>query len=304
MAAFGKSIRIHLKDGTVSGIKSVELVNHTILSFSCPRLRASEMQAYIETKRPGVYFLFGPDEDTNDPKVYIGESENVYDRLQSHITNKEFWNEFVFIVSKDENLTKAHVKYLESRLIQIAIQTKRYKIDNSNQAQLSSLPPPDKDSMEEFLTHIKLLLGVLGHKFLEEVTTTNFTEDPLKHNQPLEDNSPMAMYENRELHLSISDINATAVQTDEGIVVLKGSEAAKEVRNSLSFGYRELREKLIKNEDLALIGNKYIFQKNILFDTASPAAAIVVGYSINGLQNWKDVNGLSLKEIEKNRLGI
>ncbi len=301
MAAFGKSIRIHLKDGNVSGIKTAELVNHTILSFSCPRLRASEMQAFAETKRPGVYFLLGPDEETNEPKVYIGESENVFDRLQSHIANKDFWNEFIFFVSKDENLTKAHVKYLESRLIQMAFQTKRYKVDNSNQSQLSSLPPSDKDSMEEFLSHIKLLLGVLGHKFLEEITKISkesipVCSDDLAYKEDLDINT------NRELHLSVSGLRASAIQTDEGIVVLKGSDAALECRNYLSDGYKDLRDRLIKNGDLLLSVDKYIFQNDILFNAASPAAAIVVGYNINGTQNWKSIEGKSLKEIERERV--
>ena len=166
---FGKSIRIYLKDGIVTGVKFGEVVNQTIQCISCPRLRVSELNLYPESKRPGVYFLFGQDEETDEPKVYIVEAENVYDRLQNHVANKDFWNEVIFFVSKDDNLTKSHVKYLESRLIQTALVIKRYKIENFNQSQLSSLPLADRDAMEEFLTYIKLLIGVFGHKILEEV---------------------------------------------------------------------------------------------------------------------------------------
>jgi hypothetical protein len=304
MTTFGKSIRIYLKDGTVTGIKFGEVVNQTIQSISCPRLRIGELSDYPEAKRPGVYFLFGQDEETNEPKAYIGEAENVYDRLQNHIANKDFWNEVIFFVSKDENLTKSHVKYLESRLIQIAFSTKRYKIDNYNQSQLSSLPPADRDAMEEFLTYVKLLIGVLGHKLLESVTT--ITKKKEESAFPLtvttQDNQVITTTSNLELTLLISGLKAKALQTDEGIVVLEGSEAAKEFTNSLQHGYRVLRERLIDNGTLKLTGDKYIFQSNALFDTASPAAAIVVGYNINGPQSWKDKTGKSLKEIEKERL--
>lgn len=303
MATFGKSIRIYLKDGTVTGIKFGEVVNQTIQSISCPRLRTTELSDYSEAKRPGVYFLFGQDEESGEPKAYIGEAENVFDRLQYHIANKDFWNEVIFFISKDENLTKSHVKYLESRLIQIAFSTKRYKIDNYNQSQLSSLPPADRDAMEEFLTYVKLLIGVLGHKLLEEVTSTTTkksnSQPAIDSNQTFEQNSTRSSL---ELNLTISGIKAKALQTEEGIVVLEGSEAAKDIMSSLSNGYRELREKLINNEDLKLVGDRYIFQKDILFDTASPAASTVVGYSINGPQNWKDNLGKSLKEIEKLKL--
>ncbi|KFD38294.1 methionine sulfoxide reductase [Schleiferia thermophila str. Yellowstone] len=303
MTTFGKSIRIYLKDGTVTGIKFGEVVNQTIQSISCPRLRISELNEYNEAKRPGVYFLFGQDEDTGDPKAYIGEAENVYDRLLNHVANKEFWNEVILFVSKDENLTKSHVKYLESRLIQIAFSTRRYKIDNNNQSQLSSLPPADRDAMEEFLIYIKLLIGVLGHKLLEDVTTSSKKND--EHNTftaTTQDNQVVSMTRNLELFLSVSGLKASALQTDEGIVVLEGSEAAKDIKPSLHRGYRELREKLIKNETLVLEGNKYVFKKNTLFDTATPAAAVIVGYSITGPQTWKNKDGKSLKDIEQELL--
>lgn len=303
MTTFGKSIRIYLKDGTVTGIKFGEIVNHTIQSISCPRLRTGELKDFPEIKKPGVYFLFGQDEDTNEPKAYIGEAENVYERLQNHIANKEFWNEVIFFISKDENLTKSHVKYLESRLIQIAFTTKRYKIDNYNQSQLSSLPPADRDAMEEFLLYIKLLIGVLGHKLLEEVAAIPKKNDDEQTQPLITANTPTTpKTDNLELSLSISGLKANALQTDEGIVVLRGSEAAKDFTNSLQKGYRDLREKMIASGDLQLINDKYIFQKNVLFDTASPAAAVIVGYNINGPLNWKDKAGITLKEIEKQRL--
>jgi hypothetical protein len=105
-----------------------------------------------------------------------------------------------------------------------------------------------------------------------------------------------------ELTFSVSGLNEKALQTDEGIVVLEGSEAAKKCTKGLRQGYRELREGLINNVILKLVENKYIFQRDELFNTAFPAAAVIVGYNINGPQNWKDKTGKSFKEIEKERL--
>lgn len=86
----GKNIRIYLSDGTVSGIRHAEIVNWTGQALSCPRNKISELSGWPESKRPGVYFLFGTDEQTIQQNVYIGEAENVYDRLLNHVTNKEF----------------------------------------------------------------------------------------------------------------------------------------------------------------------------------------------------------------------
>jgi hypothetical protein len=298
MTTFGKSIRLYLKDGNVTGIKTGEVVNQTIQAIACPRPRAVELKEMEAVQRPGVYFLFGTDEQTNESKVYIGEAENVYERLQSHIIKKDFWNEVIFFTSKDENLTKSHVKYLESRLIQLAFSINRYKIDNYNQPQASSLPLPDRDSMEEFLLYVKLLIGVLGHKVLEEVISSD--------NKPGRDLLPVSSNRSEvnhpELFLSMSGLKASAIQTDEGIVVLKGSEAAKTFTSSLSPGYQVLREKLINSGSLVPADDKYVFQKDTLFDAPTPAGAIVVGYNMSGPQNWKDITGKSLKEIEEQRI--
>lgn len=306
MITFGESIRIYLSDGTVTGIKFGEIVNKIIQSISCPRLRTAELSNYPEAKKPGVYFLFGQDKDTGDTKAYIGEAENVYSRLQDHIAKKEFWNEVIFFVSKDENLTKGHVRYLESRLVEIANSTGRYKIENGTQPQLSPLPRPDVAAMEEYLNYIKLLIGVFGHKLLEDVTT--ITKKSAIEIVPLtdatQDNQVVLMTSSLELFLNVNDLKAKAMQTDEGIVVLEGSEAVKELKPSMPSGYKELRDKLINNGTLVLEGDKYIFKKNAIFDTASPAASVIVGSSISGPKNWKDRYGKTLKTIEEERLQI
>lgn len=306
MITFGESIRVYLSDGTVTGIKFGEIVNKTIQSISCPRLRISELNHYPESKKPGVYFLFGQDEETGDTKAYIGEAENVFSRLQDHIAKKEFWNEVVFFVSKDENLTKGHVRYLESRLVEIASSTNRYKIENGTQPQLSPLPRPDIAAMEEFLNYVKLLIGVLGHKFLEDSTMLakkNVVEDKLI-TLTNQDNQVAPTTSSLELFLNINNIKAKAIQTDEGIVVLEGSEAIKVTKQSMPNGYKELRDKLINNGTLVLEGDRYRFKKNAIFDTASPAASVIVGSSISGPQNWKNIDGKTLKIIEEERLQI
>jgi hypothetical protein len=306
MAIFGKSIRIYLKDGTVSGIRFGEVVNQTIQAIACPRNRLPELRPSPEANRPGVYFLFGNDEITGDNMAYIGEAENVFERLQSHYKTKDFWNEVIFFVNKDENLTKSHVKHLESRIIQLATSTKRYKIDNDNKSQASALPPADRDAMEEFLVYLKLLLGVLGHKLLEELNPIKLKSiDDLNSNKltdTSDENQTIGSSKTLELFLSASGVNARAIQTDEGIVVLEGSEVVKNTSSSLHKGYEKIRENLIDNATLKLIDDKYIFQKSFLFDSASAAGQIIVGRSISGPQAWKDKNGITLKDIEEHKI--
>lgn len=287
----GRMIRIYLKNGSVTGIRHSEIINWSGQAIFIPRSQMKELEEWDESKKPGVYFLFGVDENSIDKKaVYIGESENILSRLNDHLSKKEFWNEAIFFTSKDDNLTKSHIKYLEARLIEVSKEAQRYTILNNTGGTFSSLPRGDKDSMEEFISNIRILLGTMGHKVLEPMI--NLTK---QFYQPVE--------ENNDIELTFSKNNklfVRAIYTDEGIVVKKGSEANKETRSSLSNGYKTLKETLVnegilkeKDQDL------YEFTDNYLFKSSSQAAAVIVGYSISGPQSWYH-NGKTLKEIEEN----
>ncbi len=303
MAEFGKSIRIYLKDGSVTGIKFGEVVNQTIQSVSCPRKRISELSSYSESQRPGVYLLIGIDDDTANMKAYIGEAENVYERLQNHAINKDFWSEVIFFVSKDENLTKAHVKYLESRIVQIANKTQRYKIENGNIPQASSLPPADRDAMEEFLTYIRLLIGILGHKLLEDIVGSKIITMPIESAMAQGEKDILATSNsNIELFFNAKGLTAKGLLTDEGLVVIEKSEASISQTDKIQISYKELRESLINDGTLVPFENKYIFQKNQLFYSPSAAACVIAGTSRNGRDDWKDKDGFSINEIEKRKL--
>ncbi|AMA48755.1 MULTISPECIES: GIY-YIG nuclease family protein [Flavobacterium] len=300
----GKSIRIYLKEGSVTGIKFAELVNQTIQSLSCPRTKIAELNKHFpnEINTQGVYFLIGYEEDTGKQIVYIGEAENVWDRLKNHDYQKDFWNEVIVFTSKDDNLTKSHIKYLESRLIEVANQTKRYGLKNGNSPSLSSLPLPDKDAMEEFLSNIKILTGTLGHKFLENpISHKNISEIEISLNDKIDDNKTIERIGELELYLNISGIKASAIQTNEGLVVLQGSEASK--NPTKNYGYGSLRDSLVSEKIIESNSNdKLYFSRNYLFNSVSAAAAVILGYSVNGRNVWKNKNGKSINEIEKNEL--
>ena len=304
----GKSIRIYLADGSVTGIRHGEIVNWTGQAIACPRTRFQELREWAEAKRPGIYFLFGQNEETGQDSVYVGEAEVVFDRLCSHISGKEFWTELVAFTSKDDNLTKAHVRYLESRLIALANQAGRYVIENSVSPQLPSLPRADRDAMEEFIGGIQTLLGVLGHRVLEPLVDRIPTCSAVASSTGL---SPAIKPDSEHLpgqattpapspifQLRVSNLFASAVRTDEGVVVLANSEAASTAQGSLSPGYRAFRERLISMGVLIENGAKLQFSRDQLFRSPSQAAAIVAGYTINGRDNWKTPDGMSFANYE------
>ncbi len=294
----GKSIRIYLDDGSVSGIRHAEIVNWTGQAVSSPRAQFKSLANWDESKKPGVYFLFGIDEESGRDAVYIGEAENIFDRLSNHLGSKDFWNEVVFFTSKDSNLTKSHVKYLESRLVELAKTAGRYVVQNGNEPQSPSLPRGDKDAMEEFLLNLKILLGVVGHKALQGIGGHNSKSASPKIQKDPQDLENVAL----ELFLNVKNIHAKAHLTNEGIVVLSSSQASREIQDSLPPGYKNTREQLIKNGALKETGGGYVFSKDQLFRSPSQAAAVIVGYSINGRHSWKIKSGKSLKDVESEAL--
>jgi hypothetical protein len=244
--------------------------------------------------------LFGFDEDSGKPAVYVGEAENVFIRLQDHLSKKDFWNEVIVFTNKDENLTKAHARYLESKLVASTARSKRYVLINSSQPQGSALPRGDRDAMESFLDQIRVLLGVLGHRVLEPIAgTADEPERSVLPTVPREQVPPTGSTSGTEFQLNIASISARAVQTDEGIVVRSGSAASAKVSDSLSAGYRKIRDQLVQQGTLIPSGTQLKFAEDALFTSPSAAAAVIVGYPINGRDAWKTGNGVSFGHLEK-----
>jgi len=77
-----------------------------------------------------VYLLTGPTETGDGTRIYVGEADDLRSRIDQHITGKDFWTLLIAFVSKDDNLNKAHVRYLEARLCQLAKEAGRAVLDN------------------------------------------------------------------------------------------------------------------------------------------------------------------------------
>ncbi len=278
---------MYLADGTPSGIRHVEIANWSGQAIACPRSRFAELSKWDEAKRPGVYFLVEKQNTDSDNRVYIGESENVIKRLSDHDRNKDFWNEVIIFTSKDENLTKSHVKYLESRLVSIGIEADRYQIENLNTPTESNLPRADKDAMEEFIHNLKIIIGTLGHKFLEPIKAVLIE-------QVMNSKSPVGI----PLCFALKELKAFGQMTDDGFLLLAGSDVSLAVSSSMPGNSKSIRESLVSEGLLKIEGEKYRLMKDTLVSSSSYAAAIVAGTSRSGPQSWQDTSGRTLKVIE------
>ena len=270
------SIKIFLAKGSSSGLRTAEISNWSGKAIACSRKELDELSKRDESSRPGVYFLIGNDIETGEPSAYVGEAEEVAKRLKQHLS-KEFWNQVVAFVSKDENLTKAHIKYLEGKLIEIGMRAAKGVIQN-NQGSGARLPESDQAEMDIFLDRILKLLPVMG---------TMLFSVPEISKQAVDD----------RLICKIKGLVAFGNRTDSGFIVYKDSEAVLEDRKS-AVRSRVRREQLINKGILAQQGNRLIFTRDYEFTSPSLAAAAIRGGASNGLTSWKTKEGKKLKEIE------
>lgn len=276
----GRSIRLFLVDGTPIGLKTAEIMNWTGHVLTGPRSKLSELIQRPECGRTGIYFLVGPNLDNSlKPLVYIGETDDVGTRLKQHNRpedkgGKDFWEHVCLVTSKDQNLTKAHVKHLESLLIQNATEIGRCELANGTAQKYAGLPESDKADMATFHDEIRMILPVLGFDFLRAGRTAS----------PVVQKAEAGFTFKLKLHKY--GIEAKAREIDGEFVVLKGA-LARGSWNGVAGGYQALFKQLCADEVLVPSHNGLCrFAEDQSFPSPSAAAAVVCGRSANGRIAW------------------
>ena len=277
----GVTIKLFLPKGDAQSLRTAELlVNWTGMALAGPRSQLDDLLAREELTRSGVYILLGVDPDTGKQSAYIGEAEVVRDRLKQH-RDKE-WGHVIVFVSKDENLTKSHIRYLEGRLIEEAQKIPRFKLMNG-QSGGSKLPESDRADMEGFLGRIVQLLPVLGCDLLTPIIDVVASGVKLR------------------LIGKIKGVTAQGQRTAKGFVVFANSEAVSSNRPSAKnyvSNILEMREGFNRDGTLVTVGDKLRFTRDTEFSSPSMAASVICGGHANGLIFWRDKEGRELKEIE------
>lgn len=275
------TIKIFLVHGDPKRLRTAELSNWTGKAVAGPRSEFEGVVSREEAEGSGIYFLSGSDPDSGKPAIYIGEAECIRDRLKAHL-QKDFWNHVVFFVSKDENLTKSHIRYLEGKLIDQARDAGRAHLVN-NQSSGARLPESDRADLETYLEKVNQLLPVLGIELLVPTTV-----------------KPDAGREVEILACEIKGVKATGQLTPNGFLVLAGSQAVLAERPSTQkYPWAlNMRQKLKAEGSLVLETEFLRFARDVEFSSPSAAAAVIHGGHANGLTAWKDSQGLTLKQLE------
>lgn len=295
----GRTIKIYLVDGTSSGLRTAELGLSTIKAVVVPRISLTTSKNRQEIQKTGVYILIGTDPDKPGmQKIYIGEGDTVITRLNAHNNDpaKDFWDQAVVFVSKDENLTKAHGRYLEAKLVQLALAAKRCSIVNGTEpSEIGKLPEPDEDEMDQFIDQAKLLLGTLGYNIFEPTPPAPQIEAIVDESRIV----PVFKYSGDGFH-AMCHVDLKSSQ----FIVKKDATARKRETDSLVQSYKNLRMQLIDNEVLIEYDeNSYVFTQDYSFNSITAAAQVVSGQTISGRVAWKAENtNLTFAEWEESEM--
>jgi hypothetical protein len=299
----GKTIKVFLTDGSVNGLLTAELTNRTIHLLVFNRGDLAKAAKRSEVERTGVYILVGDITSNEILSVYVGEGDNVLKRLQKHNSDaaKEFWIQTVVITNKDDSLTKAHVRYLESRLIDIITRVRQVHLTNGTNpdSEKFHLPESDVASMEELLDDLQLLLPVLGFTFAKTPPQLNFLQNArvigeIVNNQSQSDTVTNGnLSENPIFYMNVPNSNpkvtAKAQEVQGEFVVFKGSYATKNA--SEKFPYAKKRQELLATGKLKLESDApsslRIFDIDCSFAGPTAAAAVIAGTARSGLKDWK-----------------
>ena len=275
--SFVRSLELYFVDGRPDGMLTAQVFNWTGIVLRAPRTQLREALARREAGYTGVYVLLG--ERDGLPLAYIGEGEEVGARIRDHDGRKDWWTAALIVTTAADGLNKAHVKYLESRLVEQARLVGTMALENGNTPPRSSLSEAGIANMEEFLDTLFIVFPALGI----DMFTNKRRPDAAKM-------APTEVAEQRfTLETKRNGIKATAILRDGEIVVLKGSLARNnwEGTGPHDAGYADLHRKLVASGVIQQGQQVGVFTDNWAFNSPSAASAVVNGRPANGRLDWR-----------------
>lgn len=280
--SFSEVITTLIFDGNPNGMIMCELSNWNGRVYKISRSELNKFSERDDSGSTGVYYLFGKNE-YNEETIYIGEAENVLKRLKQHL-NEDTWNECVVVISKDNILNKAHIKYMENKFYCMAKEAERSSVLNSNTPTRSTISESDEAMLGKFINNTKLLVNTLGYKVFDSI------EDGAVNDARMQTNFYIK---------AARGADAVGSIVSDGFVVHKNSKIADGTTPSMVDSLKKLRTTLI---DKNIIDSDLKFTKDYIFTSPSLAAAIVMGRNANGRTEWKTNEHQSIKDIEEERI--
>lgn len=281
-------------DGDVTGRIKCTMPGWSGLAYKIPRIYLDKCKDREQLKQSGVYFLFGKNNFDEDA-VYIGQAgirkngEGVLFRVAEHLKDDFYFNEAVMFTTSGNSWGPTEISYLENKFTNLAIDTNRYKVQNGNDPNPGNVTEEKEAELEIYVEQFKIMLGVLGYRIFVPLVKT--PESVVE-----EHDDELILGLSRKIKRSQRNIEAYCKRTNEGFVVLAGSQIEETDSGSIPDVIKELKERCKQNNEI----KDGVLTRNYLFKSPSYAASFVLGMTTNGKVDWKTEDGTSLKMIEEN----
>lgn len=293
-SAPGRSLELYYIDGQPDGMLTAELFNWTGHVLVTPRTQIAAALRRPEASQAGIYLLIG--EQAGEPRAYVGEGEDIGARIKAHDAAKEWWTSAVLVTTAGNKLNKAHVRYLEARLIAEARAISRMPLDNATNPPRPTLSEADVAKMEAFLENLLVVLpAVRVDMFIQRARST--TSGDAVTTSSSNTASPAASMSRPSaagavrfwMEVPKHRLHAKARLEGGEFIVEAGSLARSrwEGTDGQTASYAPLHEELVRAGVLAPNGDHRAFTRDYAFRSPSAAAAVVTGRSTSGPSAWR-----------------
>lgn len=289
------AVHLILRDADPLGLITATRDNWTGIAHAMPMSDYESMKHILN--KSGVYVLIGIEEGKLEPieAVYIGEADNISSRLTSAhkqiIRDDVTWKRVIIFTSTTNDLHKAHIKWIEHKLVSMARNnTSTYKLYNSTAPTEPNLPDFDKVFIESFIEKMLVLYPILGvHAFKNA------------NNQDISSNKVIT----KDLYyIKIrNDIYASGHNSSNGFTILSGSKIKTKGTDTQGISVKRIREEIMNNRAINTIETGwYVLDEDIELTSLSTASNLVLGNSTNGRDTWKNSDGQSYNDLHKDNI--
>ena len=295
MSSKSKEISLFMIDGEPSSRIKCTMKNRLSVIYKIPRLMLENCKEgngdiVMHLKQTGIYFLIGENAESGNKTIYIGQAgirkngNGLYCRLNEHIKNEKEnywsdWNEIIAFTTQNDSFGPTEISYLENKFTKLAKDACRYDVMNGNEPNQGNITEEKESELQDFIDDACVMISVLGYKVFEPLVKQSVEKDQKNIN-----NTPLFIFQGK--------YDAQAIITNEGFVLLKGSEISPGVKSSM----RE-SSMIIRNSNKDKISNDFILLDDILFTSSSAAACFVGGCSLSGNAKWRTKDGKSPKDF-------
>lgn len=278
MSDRGRSLELYFVNGSPDGLVTAEMFNWTGHVLMVPRTRLAEAIRRREAAYTGVYLLMGQKEGRT--RLYIGETEKLSARLKQHAAEKDWWDRAALVTARDDGLNKAHARYLEARLCELA-STLGLSLENGNTPGGAGLSEAQTANMEGFLDELRFVLPSLGIIAFENKGRDSVSE--VSEPRYSEDETSFVLESGRR------GLQARAKLVSGEFVVTEGSQASIRWTSAHTGGYSQLHDELLLAGELKASndGSTNVFSRNYAFSSPSGAASVILGRPASGPLEWK-----------------